>query len=203
MMYIARILYPVEVLGPGKRIGIWFDGCEHHCRGCSNPELWEQQERYRAEAGTVLEMIRMIAGENPVDGFTLTGGDPFLQPEALGELLDPLREISEDILVYTGYLAEDLEKRYPELLARIAVLIDGPYMEARNHALPLIGSDNQRIIYLKEGYRERYAPILAQETSRIQNFRVRDGIISVGIHRPDYAQQLKDAVQRKGLTIDE
>lgn len=203
MMYIARILYPVEVLGPGKRIGIWFDGCEHHCRGCSNPELWEQQEQYRAEAGTVLEMIRMIAGENPVDGFTLTGGDPFLQPEALGELLDPLREISEDILVYTGYLAEVLKKLYPELLARIAVLIDGPYMEARNHALPLIGSDNQRIIYLKEGYRERYAPILAQVTSRIQNFRVRDGIISVGIHRPDYAQQLKDAAQRKRLTIDE
>jgi anaerobic ribonucleoside-triphosphate reductase activating protein len=155
------------------------------------------------DAGAVLKMIRMIAGENPVDGFTLTGGDPFLQPEALEELLDPLREISEDILVYTGYLAEDLKKRYPELLARIAVLIDGPYMEERNHALPLIGSDNQRILFLREEYRERYAPILAQETSRIQNFRVRDGIISVGIHRPDYAQQLKDAAQRKGFTIDE
>ena len=203
MMYIARILYPVEVLGPGKRIGIWFDGCEHHCRGCSNPELWERQERYRVDAGAVLKMIRMIAGENPVDGFTLTGGDPFLQPEALEELLDPLRKISEDILVYTGYLAEDLKKRYPELLARIAVLIDGPYMEERNHALPLIGSDNQRILFLREEYRERYAPIMAQETSRIQNFRVRDGIISVGIHRPDYAQQLKDAAQRKGFTIDE
>lgn len=43
-MYIARILYPVEVLGPGKRIGIWFCGCPRRCEGCSNPELWEFQK---------------------------------------------------------------------------------------------------------------------------------------------------------------
>lgn len=36
-MYVARILYPVEVLGPGKRVGIWFSGCPSKCKGCSNP----------------------------------------------------------------------------------------------------------------------------------------------------------------------
>lgn len=36
-MYVAGILYPVEVLGPGKRIGIWFSGCLSKCKGCSNP----------------------------------------------------------------------------------------------------------------------------------------------------------------------
>ena len=201
MMYVARILYPVEVLGPGKRIGIWFDGCIHHCPGCSNPELWEQQERYHVSAETVLKMVRLIAQENPVDGFTLTGGDPFLQPEALGELLEPLSRISGDILVYTGYLYEELKERYPHLLERIAVLIDGPYLEAGNRALPLIGSDNQRIIFLQENLREQYAPILRRQTSRIQNFRVRDGVISVGIHRPDYEERLAEAAQRKGLEI--
>ncbi|MBQ9008491.1 MAG: 4Fe-4S cluster-binding domain-containing protein [Clostridia bacterium] len=201
-MYIARILYPVEVLGPGKRIGIWFDGCRHHCRGCSNPELWEQQERYRVSGENVLEMIRLIAGENPVEGFTLTGGDPFLQPEALAELLPALSQISGDILVYTGYLYEDLNTRFPQLLSEIAVLIDGPYVEARNRALPLIGSDNQRILFLKEEYRERYAPVLRQRTSRIQNFRVRDGVISVGIHRADYKEQLAESARRKGLEIE-
>lgn len=44
-MYIARILYPVKVLGPGERIGIWMDGCEHGCIGCSNPELWDIQSK--------------------------------------------------------------------------------------------------------------------------------------------------------------
>lgn len=36
-MYVAGILYPVEVFGPGKRIGIWFSGCLSKCKGCSNP----------------------------------------------------------------------------------------------------------------------------------------------------------------------
>ena len=45
-MYIARILYPVKVLGPGNRIGIWFAGCHHRCKGCSNPELWKVDEKY-------------------------------------------------------------------------------------------------------------------------------------------------------------
>ena len=44
-MYVARILYPVKVLGPGNRIGIWVSGCNHRCKGCSNPELWKQEER--------------------------------------------------------------------------------------------------------------------------------------------------------------
>lgn len=46
-MYVARILYPVEVLGPGKRVGICFYGCPRKCKGCSNPRLWNFQERYK------------------------------------------------------------------------------------------------------------------------------------------------------------
>ena len=59
-MYIARILYPIEVLGPGKRIGIWFCGCPHKCKGCSNPELWEFQERYKTSLNTIKELINKI-----------------------------------------------------------------------------------------------------------------------------------------------
>ena len=90
-MYVARILYPVRVLGPGERIGIWFEGCCHHCEGCSNPELWQQRPEHRVEPGVLEHMLRKIAAEHPVDGFTLTGGDPFYQPEALEALL-PLYE---------------------------------------------------------------------------------------------------------------
>lgn len=198
-MYIARILYPVEVLGPGKRIGIWFDGCEHHCPGCSNPELWEPQERYAVTLASVMRLIRLITDEHPVDGFTLTGGDPFYQPEALRELLRELTQISADILVYTGYQAEELEARYPDLLSRIAVLIDGKYMESRNRGQPLIGSDNQRILFLKEDYREAYTAILSGGQGKIQNFTTRDGVISVGIHRPDYEQRLREETLKRGL----
>ena len=124
-MYVSRILYPVEVLGPGRRVGIWLDGCNRKCVGCSNPELWAQDKRYLTDAPTVMRLVNTIAASNPIDGFTLTGGDPFYQPDALRELLKPLKCISQDILVYTGYLYEDLPK---DILNDIAVLIDGPYI---------------------------------------------------------------------------
>ena len=111
MMYIARILYPVRVLGPGDRIGIWFAGCEHHCKGCSNPELWEERTEYMTSAAVIKQLVTRVSAENPVDGFTLTGGDPFFQLEALKELLPILLEFSQDILVYTGYLYEDLKEK--------------------------------------------------------------------------------------------
>lgn len=101
-MYIARILYPVEVLGPGKRIGIWFCGCPRRCTGCSNPELWEFQERYRVSLEQVTQLIHKIADQYPVDGFTLTGGDPLFQFEDCMNLIRELKTISPDVLVYAA-----------------------------------------------------------------------------------------------------
>lgn len=35
----------------------------------------------------MMSLIHLISREHPVDGFTITGGDPFFQPDALRELL--------------------------------------------------------------------------------------------------------------------
>ena len=195
-MYVSRILYPVEVLGPGKRIGIWMQGCEHHCPDCSNPELWNQNESCHTDAEHVIRLIRLIASEHQVDGFTITGGDPFYQPDALRQLFPLLKEISDDILVYTGYMYEDVPR---DILQHIAVLIDGKYIEERNHGEVLRGSDNQRIIILQEKYRSLYETYTDSPRSRIQNFTTRDGIISVGIHLPGYEEQLKQTTVNMGL----
>ena len=195
-MYISRILYPVEVLGPGKRIGIWLSGCIHHCPGCSNPELWEQKEENQTSLDTVMELINLICSEKDVDGFTITGGDPFYQPDVLRELLPRLVEISADILVYTGYSYEELPR---DILRYIAVLIDGKYIEERNHGELLRGSDNQRIMVLKCEYKTAYQKYLQAVRSDIQNFPVRNGVISVGIHLPKYEENLKRAAIEKGL----
>ncbi len=199
-MYVSRILYPVKVLGPGQRIGIWMSGCIHKCPGCSNPELWSMNEKSLTTGNDVMRMIHSISAHHPIDGFTITGGDPFLQPEALRELLPQLAQISEDILVYTGYQYEQLS-HYEDILKYVSVLIDGPYIEERNHGEPLRGSDNQRIFFLKKSYKESYKPILSQENSQIQNFNTGEGIISVGIHLPNYPEQLIHAISKKGLEV--
>ena len=180
-MYVARILYPVEVLGPGKRVGIWFCGCPRRCAGCCNPELWEFQERYRTTPETVFDLIQSLADRYPIDGFTISGGDPMYQPVELRQLTRLLRRISPDILVYTGYRLEELP---PENLENIAVLIDGEYIEIRNDNSLLRGSSNQRIHILDEAQKEKYTTYLSTATNQIQNFTTADGIISVGIHKP-------------------
>lgn len=183
-MYIARILYPIEVLGPGKRVGIWFCGCPRRCPGCSNPELWEMDARFRTSCETVAHLIAEIARTNKIDGFTLTGGDPMMQYDAVKELIPYLLPYSHDILVYTGYRYEELPP-----LDGITALIDGEYIEERNACHPLFGSDNQRLFVLQESYRVRYHRYLKgiqNGASPIQNFQSHDGHISVGIHRPSF-----------------
>ena len=198
-MYVARILFPVKVLGPGNRVGIWFDGCKHYCKGCSNPELWDFQECYRTDDETIKKLICSIAEQHHIDGFTLTGGDPFLQPKALREMLPFLNTISTDTLCYTGYLYEELKKKNEDILDQIAVLIDGRYIEAENHHALLRGSDNQRILILRDEYQERYENYLQTASNEIQNFRTRDSIISVGIHASDYDTKLKIKAAEMGF----
>lgn len=182
-MYIARMLYPVEVLGPGKRIGIWFSGCSRHCKACSNPELWGQPARYKTTTETVVRLVNQLASNNVVDGFTISGGEPFSQYDDLVALLGHLKEISEDILVYTGYKLDELKRKK---LDDIAVLIDGPYIEARNKDCVLRGSDNQQIHFLKPYFKEKYEAYIAKQQGYIQNFTTQDGIVSVGIHKPGF-----------------
>ena len=200
-MYVARILYPVNVLGPGKRIGIWFNGCNHHCPGCSNPELWEPQKRYKTTLNTLMQLIEHICKTQPVDGFTLTGGDPFVQPDALRQLLPELSKFSNDILVYTGFNYDEVLLKYPEIVSQIGVLIDGKYIQERNNGTILCGSDNQRIIILNNQLSDKYHSYLATAYNEIQNFTTLDGVISVGIHRPGYEDQVDTLLRGKGLEI--
>ncbi len=182
-MYVARVLYPVEVLGPGKRIGIWFCGCPRRCKGCSNPELWEFNDRYKTDVETVLKLIKSIADEHVVDGFTITGGEPFYQKEELKSLIRFLKQITDDIIVYTGYKKDDIT---PEYLENISVLIDGEYVEKLNDNSLLRGSSNQTIHILDKNKTGKYSAFFHTETNKIQNFFTSDGVISVGIHRPDF-----------------
>ena len=84
MMYIARILYPVQNLGPGNRLGIWVSGCGRDCPGCANPELRIKKPEHKMSLGTLVRIIHMLP--TLPDAVTITGGEPFDQPEGLSEL---------------------------------------------------------------------------------------------------------------------
>lgn len=181
-LYIDRILYPVDSLGPGRRLAIWVTGCNRHCPGCANPELWERREYQRIETKQLAEAVRKnVTG--PIDGITITGGEPFEQADALADLLE-IMDPAEDVLIFTGYRIEELsgKKDAEKLLSRVAVLIDGEYMENLNDGVSALrGSVNQRILFLRENVRETYGKYLS-EGRKIRNFLYDYKTISTGIH---------------------
>lgn len=80
---IHRIVRSTTALGPGNRTAIWFQGCRRNCRGCMSPYS-------RAlDGGTVWEtgsLAKEICSIKDIEGITISGGEPFLQPEALYDL---------------------------------------------------------------------------------------------------------------------
>lgn len=186
-MYIDRMLYPIQALGPGDRLVIWTAGCSRHCPGCANPELWSTENRRQRSISEISKIIHTIGQETPISGITITGGEPFEQPGEILGLLKEIKDITEDVLVYTGYTAQQLSETIkPELLTElkehIAVLIDGSYKEELNTPDTVLrGSSNQNIIFLREEYRESYEKYLA-EGRKIQNVYMGSRLVSVGIH---------------------
>ena len=195
-MNLARILYPVQVLGPGNRIGLWLCGCNRACKGCSNPELWVQREELEINVHDVVSLILKITESYKVDGFTISGGEPFLQADELLLLLSYLTPISTDILIYTGYRLEELRelnsKSINGILDSAAVIIDGAYIEGLNNDSVLRGSSNQQIHIMNPSYEARYQQYLANTQNQIQNFTTVDGVVSVGIHRKTFSRPYPD-----------
>ena len=90
-----------------------------------------------------------------MDGLTISGGEPFLQAEALAEMIDMIHARCDmGIIVYSGYTIEQLREHAEAsaLLDRIDLLIDGPYIRELDDGLSLRGSSNQRAICLTERY---------------------------------------------------
>ena len=79
---MAACWYPVTVIGPGKKLGIWFQGCNKKCEECISPEFQPYEGGQKIEITCLLERYHM---EKP-DVLVVSGGEPFDQPEALLDL---------------------------------------------------------------------------------------------------------------------
>ena len=144
---VAGLTNDSIVDGPGLRYTVFTQGCPHHCPGCHNPQSHD------FEGGEVrkTEDILTVIGENILlDGLTLSGGEPFMQPEACAALAKGAHEMGLNVWCYTGFTYEALIDGKPEwkhLLENIDVLVDGPFvLELRTLDARFRGSSNQRII---------------------------------------------------------
>jgi anaerobic ribonucleoside-triphosphate reductase activating protein len=161
---IAGVIRESIVDGPGIRYVVFTQGCPHRCEGCQNPQTWSFED------GKVTTTDKIISdiGSNPLlSGVTLSGGEPFCQPVAMAELAKRCHERGLNVIVYTGYLFEELieqSKTQPEireLLNETDVLVDGPFITAlKSYELKFMGSSNQRALDVKKSL-EQGKPVIA------------------------------------------
>jgi anaerobic ribonucleoside-triphosphate reductase activating protein len=202
---LSRIFYPVTTLGPGRRIGIWFQGCSIRCPGCISADTWSQKEP-DVTAEDVLSKIDDLLAD--ADGVTISGGEPFEQFEALEVLLKGIRQRlspEKDILVYSGYPISALCGRLQDIEGHIDALITGPYVAESAQTRPLMGSDNQELHLLTPLGRTNFKQYLRDREATDDKFDLLmddDGTAwMAGIPKRGDFEKLRSALADRGVTF--
>lgn len=152
--------------GPGVRVTLFVSGCTHHCEGCFNPETWDFQYGQPFTEAAADEILKVLSSDY-IAGLTLLGGEP-LEYENWTALLPFLREVrarfpQKDVWCYTGYLfdrdiLDDFCEKWEDMKAFLScldVIVDGEFVQAKkNIGLRFRGSENQRIIDVRESLRQ-------------------------------------------------
>ncbi len=202
---LSRVHFPVTTLGPGRRIGIWFQGCSIRCPGCISADTWAKLPSNTSvnDVLSVCEQYRDLA-----TGVTISGGEPFEQPEALSELLTGFRNnlpAETDILVYSGKAYSEIAPYLIEWPDLIDALISEPFLATADQTRPLMGSDNQVLHLLTPLGRRRYQPyqrLRTPDDNRLDiEFDALGTVWMAGIPRRDDFERLRSLLSQQGTTI--
>lgn len=162
-MYYGNIKKTDIADGDGVRVSLFVSGCRNCCKGCFQPETWDFKYGTEFTQETEKQIIELLK-PSYISGLTVLGGEPFEEENqrVLAPFLRKVKETypSKTIWCYTGYvlekdlLPEDGRKHCEatgEMLKYIDILVDGPFIEEqKNISLKFRGSENQRILKLKE-----------------------------------------------------
>lgn len=150
---IAGVVKESTVDGPGFRYVIFTQGCPHNCTGCHNPDTHD------FKGGKLVSIDKLVEdiNKNPLlKGITISGGEPFMQPKQVYNLISKINKDKHSIMVYTGFKYEDLLEKakeneyYLKILQNTDILIDGKFVEAlKDENVLFRGSTNQRAIETK------------------------------------------------------
>lgn len=148
---ISHIEESTNLLGPYDRFVIWVHGCCFNCEGC----LAENTKNGACDTVPVDALARQIANSK-CEGITISGGEPFLQAEALMRLIRGIKKRRDiGVIVYSGFTLDELKSDAEKapLLSEIDILIDGRYIRELDDNRAYVGSSNQIIHYLSSRYR--------------------------------------------------
>lgn len=180
---IHNIILHTKVLGPETRTAIWFQGCNKNCKGCMSQSTRNINGGKTVDVDKLCESFLKL---DDIEGITLSGGEVFLQIDALHELLKIVRAQSDlGVIIYTGFYIDELRKmdnpKVNEILDSLAdIIIDGPYIEELNDGKSLKGSSNQNVNFITDRY-TKYSDIYDAESRNAELYVNEKDLFFVGI----------------------
>ena len=143
--------------GPGVRISIFMQGCEFHCPKCFNPETHDFDGGQEFTDEVIDRVIELGKNEN-VKGLSILGGEPMHPKNYEGtiKLAKKFKEIypEKTVWMWSGFSFDKSLKDRPGI-ENIDVIVDGQYQDdLRNPKLKWKGSENQRVIDVKESLKQ-------------------------------------------------
>lgn len=142
--------------GDGLRVVLWCSGCSLHCKGCQNPQTWNENSGVMFDKEAENEIFEQLS-KSYISGITYSGGHPLehYNIETVTKLAKNIKEkfSNKTQWLYTGFLWEDIKNL--EIIRYLDVIIDGPYIETqRDITLKWKGSSNQRVINVQKSLKE-------------------------------------------------
>jgi len=189
--------YPISVLGPGNRVGIWLQGCTIKCKNCIAPESWDFDTKKFVSFNDIKEKLHHYSKYAP-DGVTISGGEPFDQPSELLILLKIIDKLKyASVMVYSGYPFEYLSHTYGAHLNFIDILVTEPFKVNETDKKLWRGSDNQKMHVIssraKKLFDEYELNQLEYPNEReLQIFALSDSIFIAGIPKRSDLVELRN-----------
>ncbi len=158
---------------------------------------WEFDEKFLVEVDELVNRINSF----PTDRLTISGGEPFDQPQALKELLKGVRGTKKDILVYTGYTYGKVSPLWRDILELIDVLITEPFMEGKDTELAWKGSSNQRMVILNKELKPIYSEYMkTKKDKKLQMVQGREQVHIIGIPYQRDWEEIVRLTRRRFIT---
>jgi len=172
---VAAINRCTEAEGPFKRLTVWFQGCRKRCPGCCNPDMFEFKESHLMSLEELSAIIEDAKKQFGIEGVTCLGGEPVLQ-RSLPALCGAIRDIGLGVLLFTGFLYEELPRA---LIESVDMIVDGGFEEDNtDNERNLIGSKNQRMFFVTGRYKSSEDWFYAKRPKRVEINLAEDIVIN-------------------------
>lgn len=107
---VAAINLCTETEGPFKRLTIWLQGCDIHCKGCGNSVFQPNEPNHLMTLEEVIGLISDSKKEFGIEGVTYTGGEPTLQMH-FPELTKTIQNLGLGVISFTGHRYDGVKEQ--------------------------------------------------------------------------------------------